>query len=379
MTGLGWHARRLGPAGVVGVVLATALTFAAYAAATNVRVPNAIAIHPTACAGAPAGYPNLGAAAGFAVFALNSPGPTQSVNLSNDTITGDVGVASGATVTNQASSTIIGNVFVDSGGSFSGPGTVNGTVFTSQNLAPARTDAINASISAAALSPNFTFGNITSTTTVSGVSGLNVVSVTGNINLNNASLILSGPADAFFVVNVAGSITLAGTGGIVVGGSVAPSQLLINMTGTGSLLQTQIGNVIQGTLLGPNVGGSLDGAFGSVLLGGNFSPVSGVHGTFQGCRPPTAVTVRAFSARRSPAGVELRWRTGSEADLAGFDVYRGSKKLNRALLTAHGALGASYSFVDRAACTRATYTYRLQAVARNGSRAWVGLARVTAR
>ena len=96
--------------------------------------------------------------------------------------------------------------------------------------------------------------------------------VTGNINLNNASLTLNGPPDAFFIVNVAGSITLGGSGGIVVSGGMPASHLLVNMTGSGSnLLNTHIGNVIQGTLLGPNAGGTLEGTVGAVLLGQNFS------------------------------------------------------------------------------------------------------------
>jgi hypothetical protein len=174
---------------------------------------------------------------------------------------------------------------VDSGGKFSGPGKVNGTVFTNQNLASAVTDALNASAAAAALTPNFTFGNITSNTTVTGVSGLNVVKVTGNINLNNASLTLCGPADAAFVVNVAGSLTLVGTGGIGVCSTVPADQLLINMTGSGnSLINTHIGNTVEGTLLGPNVGGTLDGGFGSLILGQNFSLMSGVQVTFEGCK-----------------------------------------------------------------------------------------------
>jgi hypothetical protein len=137
---------------------------------------------------------------------------------------------------------------------------------------------------------------------VNGHSGLNVVDVTGNINLSNASLTLTGPADAFFVVDVGGSITLGGSGGIKVGGSVPASQLLVNMTGNGASINTHVGNVVQGTLLGPLVGGSLDGAFGSLLLGENFSLLSGVTITFQGC-PPADGTCRP--ATTCPSGTTM--------------------------------------------------------------------------
>lgn len=53
---------------------------------------------------------------------------------------------------------------------------------------------------------------------------------------------------------------------------------------------------------------------------------------------PTAVVVRSFSAVRSGLVVTLRWRTGSEAALLGFKVYRERagvrKRLNQRLLPA---------------------------------------------
>jgi hypothetical protein len=233
------------------------------------------------CAPAPAGFPSLGGAAKFTVFALTRP-----ANFSNDTVHGDVAVAAGAGVTNQAPSTIDGNVLVAAGASFSGPGKVTGTVSANQDLTAARAAAIDASAAAAALSAGVTYGDVTTDTTITGVSGLNVVNITGSVNLSNAWLTLTGPADAYFVVNVAGSIKLGGTGGIRVGAPMAPGQLLVNLTGSGGgLIGTHVGNVIQGTLLGPNAGGSLDGAFGSLLLGQKFSLMSGAQVSYQGCPP----------------------------------------------------------------------------------------------
>ena len=220
------------------------------------------------------GLPSLGRAAAYTIFALNGPnsGGNQTATFSSGTDYGKVAVAAGATLKLQAPSTINGNLYLDFGGSVSGPGKVNGTLSTNQDLSGARTDALNASSQALSLAPNATFTNVTANQTVNGVSGLNVVNITGKINLNNASLTLSGPATAFFVVNVSGSITLGGSGGIVVSGGMPASHLLINMTGSGSnLLNTHIGNVIQGTLLGPNAGGTLAGTVGAVLLGQKFN------------------------------------------------------------------------------------------------------------
>ncbi|MFN2467487.1 MAG: FG-GAP repeat domain-containing protein, partial [Gaiellaceae bacterium] len=90
---------------------------------------------------------------------------------------------------------------------------------------------------------------------------------------------------------------------------------------------------------------------------------------------PTMVALRSFSARSSRQGVELRWRTGAEAMLLGFDVYRAGVRLNRPLIAARGeAGGAGYRLLDRGARVGATYLYRLQAVRLDGTRAWIAKA-----
>ena len=95
---------------------------------------------------------------------------------------------------------------------------------------------------------------------------------------------------------------------------------------------------------------------------------------------PTAVVLSSFSARRTTAGVAVRWRTSSEAAILGFNVYRQRHgtvvKLNRALIPVRlgeGARGHSYSWLDRSGPGGAA-AYRLQAVAPNGTRTWIGTA-----
>lgn len=84
---------------------------------------------------------------------------------------------------------------------------------------------------------------------------------------------------------------------------------------------------------------------------------------------PTAVGVGRLTARLTPAGVELRWRTAHEVGLLGFDVYRGRVKLNRALIPARGfAAGAAYRYV---VAGRRAGVYRLRALQADGTRAWV--------
>jgi hypothetical protein len=79
----------------------------------------------------------------------------------------------------------------------------------------------------------------------------------------------------------------------------------------------------------------------------------------------SAITLRSLTASRSTAGVMVRWRTASEADTLGFNVYR------------QGNGPGAYSFVDRLAPKRSATRYWVQAVNLDGSRSWYGPARLT--
>ena len=98
-----------------------------------------------------------------------------------------------------------------------------------------------------------------------------------------------------------------------------------------------------------------------------------LHGTVS---TPTAVTFSSFRASRTASGVLLRWRTAQESRLLGFNVYRSGVKVNRMLIAARGsgAVGAAYRLRDASARRGATYTYRLQVVSLDGTRAWLGTA-----
>jgi len=91
----------------------------------------------------------------------------------------------------------------------------------------------------------------------------------------------------------------------------------------------------------------------------------------------TAVSLLSFGAHRSLVGVDLRWRTASESDLLGFNLWRTragrTSKVNRALVPARGtgfALGWSYRLRDGAG--RHGDSYRLQGVELSGRRSWLG-------
>ncbi len=118
----------------------------------------------------------------------------------------------------MAPSTINGNVFEDAAATVTGPGTINGST-TIQSMLALDTDATTASSDAAALVANQTFSSITSATTITGNGGTTVVGVTGNINMNNANLILSGGANDYFVINIGGNLALVGTASLNVVGT----------------------------------------------------------------------------------------------------------------------------------------------------------------
>ena len=91
---------------------------------------------------------------------------------------------------------------------------------------------------------------------------------------------------------------------------------------------------------------------------------------------PTAVRIVSATAARSPRGVLVRWRTAAETQTLGFNVYRQQVgklvKLNRTLIRNLGsaARGQTYAWLDRNA-PGGRVTYRLQAVGRDGTRAWL--------
>jgi predicted extracellular nuclease len=96
----------------------------------------------------------------------------------------------------------------------------------------------------------------------------------------------------------------------------------------------------------------------------------------QNMSSPTAVSLRFFSARREGRTVMLRWRTGSEAGLLGFEVFRGTTRINRLPIRALGGpSGRTYSFPDPRPGN--AVRYRLRALQTDGSRVWLAATRLS--
>ena len=122
-------------------------------------------------------------------------------------------------------------------------------------------------------------------------------------------------------------------------------------------------------------------------MGAIGSTTTVVEGLTAQCGTAVAVRLRAFAARRRANGVEVRWRTASEVDTLGYNVYRsvaGKRlKVNRRLIPArslvHGTVtGSSYAYLDRQAPRKRAIRYWLQIVDRNGVATWEGPASVRA-
>jgi hypothetical protein len=102
---------------------------------------------------------------------------------------------------------------------------------------------------------------------------------------------------------------------------------------------------------------------------------------------PTAVTLASFTGRAvGRHGVRLTWRTTSELDVVGFNVWRFADgkgvKVNRTLVAAKAAGrvgGATYRLLDKAVRPGIAHTYRLQVVNQNGTRSWRASKTVRAR
>jgi hypothetical protein len=97
-------------------------------------------------------------------------------------------------------------------------------------------------------------------------------------------------------------------------------------------------------------------------------------------RTPTAVRVVSLATARTGNRIRIRWRTSSEVETLGFNVYRQHSgrlvRLNPTLIpTVFGGTtsGHAYSWLDRDA-PRGAARYRLQAVGLDGTRTWMGAA-----
>ena len=154
-----------------------------------------------------------------------------------------------------------GTLYLNTGitGSSNGTYPTGGTVVTSLASAISNVDAASSAV--AGFVATQTLGSVTdngSTTTLNGNGGTNVVDIT-SLTLNGGELAIHGSASDVFFINVTGSVNFNG-GSIVLSGGVTAANVLINLESGGSFN----GSTLSGTILATSStvnfnGGTLSG------------------------------------------------------------------------------------------------------------------------
>ncbi len=219
----------------------------------------------------------LGTAVNYGVLGLVG---SETISNNNVTVKGNEGISNGGAIVNTSPSTINGNVYESTSGQYSGSGTLNGTLEppSSGTLAQNDTDVNTALSEISGLTHTQTFGSITSSQTINGNGGLNVIDISGDINLGNASLTLHGTSSDYFVVHSTGGVNLSGLAGtgLLVSGGVTASHVIYDFTGTsgsvtacatGYQICTTTANAIYGTLLAPNLAFQLGNTVNGEVIG----------------------------------------------------------------------------------------------------------------
>ena len=89
----------------------------------------------------------------------------------------------------------------------------------------------------------------------------------------------------------------------------------------------------------------------------------------EACCPPTSVSLSTFNAIPGNGGVLLKWKTESEINNSGFNVWRAEfEKINPSLIPAKGSPteGATYEFIDKVVKNRQMYLYKLEDIDLSG-------------
>lgn len=229
------------------------------------------AISVLSLSGAACAQVSLGQAAQFTL--LTVPGDS-TLNIAAASVTGLVGVGLGGHIALQAPSSIHGDLYLRTTAAqqvIDNSGNLVGLIKENQTqLDIAVADAISASTTAAALAATQSFGTIATSTTVFGNGGVNVIQINGDIALNNANLLFHGTPDDIFIVNISGTMLLNGSGFVSASAGTWDTHVLLNFTGSGSIIATG-SPTVNGTILAPHQTASLSGTFGSIYAGASLN------------------------------------------------------------------------------------------------------------
>lgn len=152
-----------------------------------------------------------------------------------------------------------------------------------------------------------------------------------------------------------------------------------SVTGTPQVLSCSLGKMLPSDSVPVHLVSQTDrsscGAYGATAdaKATNSQQVTAAASTTVIC--PSAVALASFQARRSGEAVRLTWRTGTDAGLLGFRVWRSTTvagryaKVTRSLIPASSAAGAAYRYLDR---TSREGFYKLELVGLEGHSRFTG-------
>ena len=197
---------------------------------------------------------------------------------SNVTINGNVGISANGIVNVMSPSTINGNLYLATGATKIGPGSVTGTTFINQNLTAAQNQVFSASLVLQNLTPSQTFGAVTVPAggvtygSVNGIADVTVINV-ASLTTGGGNITFAGDAGDYFVLNIAHGLDMTGSAAIIGG---LPGHLLVNLwdpSGIDLGVVAHVGNVINGTTLIPyddatfhSVNGTIYSGYGTITL-----------------------------------------------------------------------------------------------------------------
>jgi hypothetical protein len=202
----------------------------------------------TTCPPVPAAF-GLGAAGNYSVLGL--AGANLILSEGATKIQGDVGLGANGTGS-ILKLTINGKLFLDPTAhpDIHSDANITGGIVV-KSMAQEHADALAANLALAALPPTQPpIGTITTSTTITGGPGMNVVKL-GGVNLVKGTLTISGTPSSLFVINVTGGFNFSSSRMVLQGG-VQPNNIIFNFIGPGADVNIfKDGTTVFGTFLAP--------------------------------------------------------------------------------------------------------------------------------
>ena len=229
------------------------------------------------------------------------------------------------------------------------PGAVDGDlVWLTQWLQPSSPTCATADAGCTHGGRNFhVYGELTGTTFRCFFGESSIAPVGGGVTMTYPPAILSGE------ITAAGACSPAtGPGGTI---TIEVPLASVSLEPTVPPLDAKLYSVTASTM-------TLAGPSDSVPAFGLPPDVIDVARAYDFVAAPTAARVRSFRAVVRGGSVTVRWRTGSEVGLAGFQVYRGKTRLNRQLIRAHGGVSGHAYFWRGRVPHGSSGAFRLQLV-----------------